>query len=69
MSSHVFHELQTGQVILLKIHEVNLGDASLILSLEGKLIRVVNQTERQFRTGQWIHLRVLQVHPPKFKIV
>lgn len=59
--------LTVGQMFRAQIHEVHL-DSSVIVSFRGDLLRVVNDTRRKFRKGQWVVLRVMALHPLKFQL-
>ncbi len=59
--------LTVGQVMRAQIHEVHL-DSSVIVSFRGDLLRVINDTRRKFKKGQWVVLRVLSTIPLRFQL-
>ncbi len=59
--------LTVGQMLRAQVHEVHL-DSSVIVSFRGDLLRVINDTRRKFKKGQWVVLRVLSTIPLKFQL-
>jgi len=52
-----------------EISGVEAGGSHLIVSFQGDLIRVGNQSGRRFRPGQRIQLQVVGVQPLSFKLL
>ncbi len=63
----VVPHLTVEQKVWALVEEVNGLD--LIVSFQGDLIRVGNQSGRRFRPGQRIQLKVVAVEPLSFKLL
>lgn len=66
--SAVFSKLSVGDIIIGLTHEV-LSAEAMIVDYKGSLIRVVNQTEYDFRVGEQVTLRVIGIGPLRFKLL
>ncbi|MCB0347290.1 MAG: hypothetical protein KDD37_00570 [Bdellovibrionales bacterium] len=60
--------MQIGEVVKVKVIEV-MADDSLILSFDGKLLRVVNKTGSTYRPDDFVSLQVSKVWPLEFKLL
>lgn len=54
--------LVPGQLVVLLVEDV-IDAETLIVSLNGRLIRVKNLTGQKFSKGKWVHLRVKGLEP------
>lgn len=63
----VVPHLKVSQKVWALVEEVN--GADLIVSFQGDLIRVGNQSGRRFRPGQRIQLQVVGIQPLSFKLL
>lgn len=59
--------LKFGEHILATVEEV-LPESALIVSVEGELFRVVNETGLKVKNGDQLKLTVTQVNPTLFKL-
>jgi|JI10StandDraft_1071094.scaffolds.fasta_scaffold2232863_1 hypothetical protein len=62
------HQLVLNQKVWSLIEEIMDND-DLIVSFQGDLIRVQNQSGRKFRPGQRIQLRVSSLAPLSFQLI
>ena len=62
-----FH-FKMGQHIICKIIEL-VDQNDLIVSFQGQLLRVHNQSKRKFANSQFIELEVMSLKPLRFSIV
>jgi hypothetical protein len=60
--------MKVHDILKAKVIEILL-DHSLILSFNGKLLRVINHTTRTYEVDDFVALQVARVHPLEFKIV
>jgi hypothetical protein len=67
MSQALTPNLQRGQRIKGRVVEVQLGN-HLLVSFQGKLVRVINNTERNFKVDDILDLQVQSLQPLEFKI-
>ncbi|MES2767671.1 MAG: hypothetical protein V4596_00880 [Bdellovibrionota bacterium] len=63
----IIPHLTVEQKVWALVEEVN--GLNLIVSFQGDLIRVGNQSGRRFRPGQRIQLKVVTVEPLSFKLL
>jgi hypothetical protein len=64
----IIPQFKLEQKVWALIEEV-INDSELIVSFQGDLIRVSNQSARRFRPGQRIQLQVSSVEPLGFKLL
>lgn len=64
----IIKALRVGQKVWATIEE-SVDKDVLIVNFSGDLLRVANQTHRNFRTGQRVQLNVVSVEPLSFKFV
>lgn len=60
--------MQTGDTVKAKVVEV-LSDGSLILSFEGRLLRLQNRSKKACFTEQVVALRVKKLQPLELQIL
>lgn len=65
-SKSIVHQLKIGETITVTIKEV-LDDSYLIVSLEGHLLRIHNETGQSFELEEQIKLRVRTIRPLSFR--
>lgn len=65
---HLIPNLKMGQKVWATIEEI-LDANEMIVNFDGDLLRVGNQSQRNFRVGQRIQLNVESLNPLQFKLV
>lgn len=58
--------LTRGQRVRARVEEV-LSESSLIVSFTGRLVRVVNSTQKNIQVGDWLDLQVVAAEPLEFR--
>ncbi len=61
-------DLKVGDGVEARVVERTLN-GDLIISCDGQLIRVLNQTRQNFRPGEWVRLSVTAINPLKFSLL
>ncbi len=59
--------MRLGDVVQAKVIEV-VEDNSLILSFQGKLLRVLNQTGCKYKVDEKVRLQISRLQPLEFKL-
>ena len=60
--------MKLGEIVSAKITEV-VNQNEMIVSFDGDLLRVVNQTGQPMRVGQFVRVQVMAVRPLQFRLV
>ncbi len=63
----IIPHLKIGDKVLAKVHEA-IGSNILIVSVQGDLLRVINETRKEYKKDQSLMLYVCALHPLKFKL-
>lgn len=61
-------KLTRGQIVQGEVLELQ-ADGGVVVNFAGDLVRVVNQTGRRLTVGETLALEVIQVSPPRFRLV
>lgn len=60
--------MKARDIVQAKVIEV-VNDGSLILSFDGKLLRVVNKSQFDYQEDDMVYLQVTKLAPLEFKLV
>jgi len=60
--------MQVGDKVLAEVEEI-VGPLHLIVAIEGRLYRIRNETDRKYRRGEKLFLKVKSSSPVSFQVI
>lgn len=64
----VLRNLKVGESLHGRVEEM-LANGEILINFEGDLLRVQNQTDRRFQTGDFVKLIIKAVNPIRFQLL